>query len=104
MFARAVRYESVTQENWDIGREWFKNDYLPVAHQTEGFAGAYLLHDMGRMCTVSITLWRDEQTAAASGAAVQQHLDAWEEMTGNTATVETFEVFVAEFPAGAARF
>jgi heme-degrading monooxygenase HmoA len=103
MYARAVRYESVSRENWDIGREWFKDDYLPVAMQTEGFAGAYLLHDSERMCTMSITLWRDEQTAAASGAAVQQHLDAWEDMTGIRATVETFEVVSADFPAGAAR-
>ena len=100
MFARAVRYESVSQEDWDIGREWFTKDYLPIALQTEGFAGAYLLHDGERMCTMSVTLWRDEQTAAASGAAVQQHLDAWEEMTGIKASVETFEVVVAEFPVG----
>ena len=103
MYARAVRYESVSQENWNIGREWFRNDYLPVALQTEGFMGAYLLHDSERMCTMSITFWHDEQTAAASGAAVQQHLDAWEEMTGNKAMVETYEVFSVEFPAGAPR-
>jgi hypothetical protein len=103
MYARAVRYENVSPENWDIGREWFRNDYLPVALQTEGFAGAYLLHDSERMCTMSITLWHDEQTAAASGAAVQQHLDAWEEMTGQKATVETYEVFSVELPAGAPR-
>jgi heme-degrading monooxygenase HmoA len=102
MHARAVRYESVEPENWEIGREWFKQDYLPVALHTEGFVGAYLLHDDERMCTMSITLWRDEETAAASGAAVQQHIDAWEEMTGIKATVETFEVVVAELPSGAA--
>ena len=103
MIARAVRYESVSRESWNIGREWFTQDYLPVAMDTEGFAGAYLLHDDGRMCTMSITLWRDEVTAAASGTAVQQHLDAWEEMTGIKATVETFEVVAAEFPAGVPR-
>jgi heme-degrading monooxygenase HmoA len=101
MWARAVRYESVTQENWEIGREWFKNDYLPVAAQTEGFAGAYLLHDLGRMFTMSITLWKDEETVRASGEAVQQHLDAWEEMTGIKGTVETYEVFAKELPTGA---
>jgi heme-degrading monooxygenase HmoA len=100
MYARAVRYENVSQENWDIGREWFKNDYLPVAMQTEGFAGAYLLHDMRRMCTMSITLWRDEATVTASAVAVQQHLDAWREMTGIAATVETYEVVHAEIPSG----
>ena len=102
MWARAVRYEAVTVENWDIGREWFKSDYLPVARQTAGFLGAYLLHDTERMCTMSVTLWRDEETARASGAAVQQHLDAWEAMTGIGATVETFQVVHSELPAGVA--
>jgi heme-degrading monooxygenase HmoA len=102
MWARAVRYESVTQENWEIGRAWFKDDYLPVARETEGFLGAYLLHDDGRMRTMSVTLWRDEDTAKASGDAVQQHLDRWEELTGIKATVETFEVVHAELPTGAA--
>jgi heme-degrading monooxygenase HmoA len=90
MHARLVRYEDVTPGNWD---------YLPVAMETEGFSGAYLLHDDGRMCTVSITLWADEVTESASGAAVQQHLDAWEDMTGIKAGVESFEVVFAELPA-----
>ena len=103
MWARAVRYESTSLENWDIGREWFTQDYLPVARQAEGFSGAYLLFDSAGMCAMSITLWQDEQTAVASGIAVQQHLDTWEEMTGIRATVETFEVIVAELPAGSPR-
>jgi hypothetical protein len=102
MWARAVRYENVSQEDWDIGREWFKNDYLPVAQQTEGFVAAYLLHGVERTGTMSITLWRDQETATASGAAVQQHLDAWEAMTGSKATVETYEVVHAEAPTGVA--
>jgi hypothetical protein len=102
MWARAVRYDNVSQENWDIGREWFKSDYLPVMQHTEGFAGGYLLHDVERMCTMSLSLWRDEETLAASGTALQQHLDAWEEMTGIKATVETYEVVHAEVPAGVA--
>ena len=66
--------------------------------QTDGFSGAYLLHDDERMCTVSVTLWTDAETEAASGEAVQQHLDAWEQMTGIKATVETYEVVFAELP------
>jgi heme-degrading monooxygenase HmoA len=103
VFARAVRYESTSPENWEIGREWFRQDYLPVVTHTEGFAGAYLLFDEDRMCVMSITLWHDEETATASGAAVQQHLDTWEEMTGIAATVETYEVVTAHLPAGTPR-
>ena len=101
MLARLVRYVDVTPGNWEIGRNWFVEDYLPIAFQTEGFAGAYLLHDDERMCTVSVTLWTDAETEAASGAAVQQHLDAWEEMTGIKATVESYEVVFAELPTRA---
>jgi len=89
MHARLVRYEDVSPDNWEIGRNWFTEDYLPVAMQTDGFSGAYLLHDDERMCTVSVTLWTDAETEAASGEAVQHHLDAWEQMTGIKATVET---------------
>ena len=98
MYARLVRYENVSDDDWDIGRNWFVEDYLPVAFQTEGFSGAYLLHDDERMCTVSVTLWTDVETEAASSAAVQQHLDAWEEMTGIKASVESYEVVFAELP------
>ena len=96
MYARLVRYEDVSDDDWEIGRNWFSEDYLPVAFQTDGFSGAYLLHDNERMCTVSVTLWTDADTVEASGVAVQQHLDAWEQMTGKKATVETFEVVFAE--------
>lgn len=101
MYARVVRYEEASAADWEIGRTWFKEDYLPIAHETEGFSGAYLLNDEARGCTVSVTLWASEETAAASGAAVQQHLDNWEQMTGRKATVETFEVAFAELPTRA---
>jgi hypothetical protein len=101
MHARLVRYEDVSAGNWEIGRNWFIEDYLPIAFQTDGFSGAYLLHDDERMCTVSVTLWTDAETEAASGEAVQSHLDAWEQMTGIKATVETYEVVFAELPTRA---
>jgi len=101
MYARMVRYDDVTPDDWDIGRRWFVEDYLPIALETEGFSGAYLLHDDERMCTVSVTIWADAETEAASGAAVQQHLDAWEEMTGIKASVESYEVVFAELPTRA---
>ena len=99
MHARLVRYEDVSPGNWEIGRNWFIEGYLPVAFQADGFSGAYLLHDDERMFTVSVTLWTDAETEAASGEAVQNHLDAWEHMTGIKASVETYEVVFAELPA-----
>jgi heme-degrading monooxygenase HmoA len=102
MHARIVRYEDVSPDDWEIGRNWFLEDYLPIARQTDGFSGAYLFHDDERKCTVSVTLWADAETAAASGTAVQQHLDAWEGMTGKAGKVETFEVVFADLPTRAA--
>jgi heme-degrading monooxygenase HmoA len=101
MNARVVRYDDVSDDDWEIGRNWFQDDYLPVAFQTDGFEGAYLLHDDDRRCTVSVTVWSNEETAAASGAAVQQHLDAWEHMTGKKATVETYQVVFSDLPTSA---
>jgi hypothetical protein len=49
---------------------------------------------------MSVTLWKDEATAAASGQALQQHLDKWADMTGRVPTIQTFEVVLAEIPAG----
>ncbi|MEO8290375.1 MAG: hypothetical protein ABI649_05200 [Gaiellaceae bacterium] len=71
--------------------------------EADGFDGAYLLHDDERRTTVSATFWTDPTTAAASGAALQQHLDTWEQMTGRKATVETFEVADAQIPTRAGR-
>jgi heme-degrading monooxygenase HmoA len=98
MYARIVRYENVSDEDWEIGRRWFEEDYLPIVHNTDGFSGGYLFHDQERRCSVSITLWADAETAAASGIAVQQHLDAWEQMTGQAAAVETLQVVFDELP------
>jgi heme-degrading monooxygenase HmoA len=68
--------------------------------ETEGFAGAYLFRDREGQVTMSVTLWKDEATAAASGQALQQHLDKWADMTGRVPTIQTFEVVLAEIPAG----
>ena len=101
MFARVVRYEGVSEAEWEIGAGWFRHDYLPVAKETEGFAGAYLFRDREGEVTMSVTLWNDEATAAASGQALQQHLDKWAEMTGRVPTIQTLEVVHAEIPSGA---
>ena len=48
---------------------------------------------------VSLTLWRDEETASASEAALQKHLDHYEEMTGVPSPIETFEVALDRLPS-----
>jgi heme-degrading monooxygenase HmoA len=96
MYARVVRYEGVTEDEWHIGAGWFSDDYLPMARETAGFQGAYLLRDRDAEVTMSVTFWSDPETAAASGESVQQHLDKWAEMTGQVPDIQTFEVVVSE--------
>jgi heme-degrading monooxygenase HmoA len=94
VYARLVRYESITEAEWELGSGWFEHDYLPIAEETEGFEGALLLHDRERGDVVSITLWRDAETAAASETAVQQHLEHYEKLTGIASPTQTFVVEV----------
>jgi heme-degrading monooxygenase HmoA len=103
MYARVVRYENVSEDEWEIGAGWFRFDYLPVAKESAGFEGAYLFRDHEQEVTMSVTLWNDQETAAASGEALQQHLDKWAELTGRVPTIQTFEVVHSELPSGAPR-
>jgi heme-degrading monooxygenase HmoA len=95
MYARVVRYERVSEDEWEIGAGWFRDDYLPMAMETAGFDGAFLFRDREHEVTMSVTFWSDLETAVASAEAVQPHLDKWAEMTGRVPTIETYEVVVS---------
>ena len=96
MYARVVRYDGVSEDEWHIGAGWFRDDYLPMAKETAGFEGAFLFRNREHEVTMSVTLWSDAETATVSGEAVQQHLDKWADMTGQEPEIQTFEVVVAE--------
>jgi heme-degrading monooxygenase HmoA len=96
MYARVVRYDGVSEDEWHIGAGWFRDDYLPMAKETAGFEGAFLFRDREHEVTMSVTLWSDAETATVSGEAVQQHLDKWADMTGQEPEIQTFEVVVSE--------
>ena len=95
MVARLVRFEGINEAEWGIGSEWFEHDYLPVAEHADGFEGAYLFADRERGTVVSVTFWRDAETAAASEAVVRPHLEHYEEIMGRGWTMETFDVSLA---------
>jgi heme-degrading monooxygenase HmoA len=96
MYARVVRYEGVSEDEWQIGAGWFRDDYLPMVRETAGFEGAFLFRDREHEVTMSLTFWSDPETATASGEAVKQHLDKWADMTGRVPEIQTFEVVVSE--------
>jgi hypothetical protein len=103
MFARIVRYEPVSESEWEIGAGWFRDDYLPEVRERAGFEGAFLFRDREHEVTMSVTLWGDEHTLTASGEALRQHLDRWAEMTGRVPRIETFEVVHSETSPGSGR-
>ena len=103
MYARVVRYEPVSEDEWEIGAGWFRHDYLPEVRDRAGFEGAYLFRDREHEVTMSVTLWRDLETATASGEALQVLLDKWAEMTGRVPRIETFEVVHSEIPTSSSR-
>jgi hypothetical protein len=100
--ARFVRFDGISKAEWAVGSGWFEHDYLPATEGADGFEAAYLFVDLERGAVVSVTLWRDEETAAASEEVVRGYLDHYEEMTGTRATIETFETAVARPPSPAA--
>jgi heme-degrading monooxygenase HmoA len=98
MFARIVRYEDVSEDEWEIGAGWFRQDYLPEVRERAGFEGAFLFRDREHEVTMSVTLWSDAETLTASGEALKMHLDRWAELTGRVPRIETFEVVHSEPP------
>ena len=68
--------------------------------QTDGFSGAYLLHDDERMHGERHPLDGRRDRGRERRNAVQHHLDAWEQMT-DPGDVETYEVVFAELPTRA---
>ena len=76
-----------------------KNDgtisFLTIDPGLDGFEGAYLFADRELGRVVSVTLWRDAETAAASEAVVRGHLEHYEEIMGRGWTMETFDVTLA---------
>ena len=98
MVARLVRFEGINDAEWGIGSNWFEHDYLPMAEHADGFEGAYLFADRDRGTVVSVTLWRDHETAAASEAVVRGHLEHYEQIMGRGWTMETFDVTLARAP------
>jgi heme-degrading monooxygenase HmoA len=101
VYARVVRYESVSEDEWEIGAGWFRHDYLPEVRERAGFEGAYLFRDREHEVTMSVTLWSDAETVTASGEALQKHLEKWAAMTGRVPRIEVFEVVHSEAALGA---
>ena len=103
MFARVVRFEGVTDAEWEVGDGWFREDFVPRALETDGFEGSYLLVDHDRGTVLTVTLWTDQQALEATGDSVKKFLAQYTPFSGPEPVVETFEIAHAELRPGTAR-
>jgi hypothetical protein len=103
VFARVVRFEGVSAAERAVGDDFFREDFLPLALNTAGFEGAYLLVDAERGTSLSITLWASRAALEASDASARHFLAQYATVSGREPTVETFEVAHAHLRSDAAR-
>jgi heme-degrading monooxygenase HmoA len=103
MFARVIRFEGITESEWRVGDRFFREDFVPMARNTTGFEGAYLLVDRERGSVLSFTLWTSRAALEASEVAARRFLVQYADAWGRQPVVEAFEVAYAEPFAGAAR-
>ena len=99
MFARAIRFEGISEAEWGIGDGFFRDDFIPRALETEGFAGAYLLADREQGSVLSLTFWTTKEALEASENDARRFLALYVEVYGNEPVVESFEVAYEHPPA-----
>jgi hypothetical protein len=91
MLARLTRYEGGDPSKVDEAVEHKKNVLPTEPGQVEGMRGAIFFADRSNGTILTLSLWEDEESLAASEEMANQ---LREELTaeGETATVETYEV------------
>jgi hypothetical protein len=97
--AEAARVSTIEgrPEQIDSGTRRVIEDVLPRARQLDGFAGVISLADRKRGTTKLVTLWTSADALAASESAADTLRKESAEAAGGTiATVERYEVAVAE--------
>jgi heme-degrading monooxygenase HmoA len=99
VFARAIRFEGISEAEWGIGHGFFREDYIPRALETDGFAGAYLLADRERGSVLSLTFWTSKETLEASENDARRFLAQYVDVYGSEPVVESFEVAYSHPPA-----
>jgi heme-degrading monooxygenase HmoA len=98
VFARAIRFEGISEAEWDIGNGFFREDFMPRALDTEGFAGAYLLADRERGSVLSLTFWTSKATLEASENDTRRFLAQYVDVYGREPVLESFEVAYEHAP------
>ena len=92
MWARVTTIEGPPDQA-DIAVKLVEESVIPTAKQWQGFSGGWWLldRDSGRM--MAVTLWDSQETLNASAeAATSLRTDTTEELGGQIASVESYEV------------
>ena len=99
MFARVHTIET-TEEQWAIGLEIIRDEYLPWVRDSTGFRGLIGLIDGEREKGIVITLWADEQALDESATAGDRLSSLAARVSGSTRrSLESFEVALFEGPS-----
>ena len=98
MFARLHTLET-TKEQYEIGVEIVRNEFLPWARDSTGFRGLIGLVDESRENAMVLTLWADETALEASAAAGDELSRLASTISGSTRrSLESFEVTIFDVP------
>jgi heme-degrading monooxygenase HmoA len=101
--AKAARISTLegAPEQIDAGTRKAIEDVFPRVRELDGFAGVISLGDRGTGTTKVVTLWTSADALTASAeAADAARREMADSADGTIASVEQFEVAIAEIPAG----
>ena len=101
--AKAARVSTLegAPEQIDAGTRKAIEDVFPRVRELDGFAGVISLGDRGTGTTKVVTLWTSADALTASAeAADAARREMADSADGTIASVEQFEVAIAEVPAG----
>ena len=101
--AKAARISTLegAPEQIDAGTRKAIEDVFPRVRELDGFAGVISLGDRGTGTTKLVTLWTSADALTASAeAADAARREMADSADGTIASVEQFEVAIAEVPAG----
>jgi heme-degrading monooxygenase HmoA len=93
MYARVFTQRLVAGKADEAVAIW-RDKVAPIAKQSKGFKGAYLVGDRATGKGLTITLWESEEDAEAMNASLPQNLALFEGMWEERPALETYEVLL----------
>jgi heme-degrading monooxygenase HmoA len=93
MYARVFTQRLVAGKADEAVAIW-RDKVAPIAKQSKGFKGAYLVGDRATGKGLTITLWESKEDAEAMNASLAQNLALFEGMWEEGPALETYEVLL----------